>query len=79
MPSIADLNGGVLKAIPAGTDKIPVQEAGGNTVPISIAGILASPVFIEAVQDIVAALIVSGVGVTITYNDTANTLTIQAP
>lgn len=79
MPDITSLNGGVVKTIPSATDKIPAQEAGGNTVPITVAGLLACPAFIEAVQDIVGALITSGTGVTVAYNDTANTLTITAP
>jgi hypothetical protein len=79
MPDIGSLNGGQVKLIPSATDKIPVQESGGNTVPITVAGLLACPAFIEAVQDIVGALIVSGTGVTVTYNDTANTITITAP
>jgi hypothetical protein len=79
MPSISDLNGGAIKLIPSATDKIPVQESGGNTVPITVAGLLACPAFIEAVQDIVGALIAGGTGVTVTYDDTANTLTITVP
>ena len=79
MPDIGSLNGGIVKAIPSATDKMPVQEAGGNTVPITVAGLLACPAFIEAVQDVVGALVVGGTGVTVTYNDTANTLTITAP
>lgn len=79
MPDISSLNGGLVKQIPSATDKIPAQEDGGNTVPITVAGLLACPAFIEAVQDIVGALIVSGTGVTVTYSDTANTLTITAP
>lgn len=79
MPAITDLNGGVIKTIPSTTDKIPVQEAGGNTVPITIAGLLACPAFIEAVQDIVGALVVGSTGTTVTYNNIANTLTITAP
>jgi hypothetical protein len=35
--------------------------------------------FAEAVDDRVGALIVAGAGVTVTYNDGANTLTISAP
>jgi hypothetical protein len=36
MPAISQLNGGVLKPIPSLTDVIPVQEVGGNTVPVSV-------------------------------------------
>jgi hypothetical protein len=79
MPDIGSLNGGLVKLIPSATDKIPVQESGGNTVPITVAGLLACPAFVEAVQDIVGALIVNGTGVTVTYNDTANTITITSP
>ncbi len=79
MPDIGSLNGGIVKAIPSATDKMPVQEAGGNTVPITVAGLLACPAFVEAVQGIVGALVVGGAGVTVTYNDTTNTLTITAP
>lgn len=35
--------------------------------------------FAEAVDDRIGALIVAGAGVTVTYNDVANTLTISAP
>lgn len=79
MPDIGSLNGSVVKAIPSATDKIPVQETGGNTVPITVAGLLACPAFVEAVQDIVGAMVVNGTGATVTYDDTANTLTITAP
>lgn len=100
MPAISYLNGGVVKTIPSNTDLIPVQESGGNTVPISVAGIVAkvladpafatavnalittsqlSAAFNEAVDDQVAALLIAGSGVTITYDDTLNKITITAP
>lgn len=100
MPAISALNGGVVKATPSNTDLLPAQESGGNTVPISIAGIvakvLADPTFqaavdaritaslvgvafLEAVDDRVAALLIAGTGVTITYDDTLNKITITAP
>lgn len=41
MPSIQDLNGGVVKPVPSLTDKLPVQEAGGSTVPVTVGSLIA--------------------------------------
>jgi hypothetical protein len=50
-----------------------------TAVDARITAALAGAAFAEAVDDQVAALLVAGTGVTVTYNDAANTITITAP
>lgn len=61
----------------AGTEQVELLQAGAN-VRATLASILASSTASEAIDDRVAALLVAGSNITLTYNDTAGTLTIAS-